>query len=163
MKIKDFIAEYKTASDDHKAHAINKHIVKKYVPYIEKVASCQMIVENSMYIKDEYGKVFQPNTPLRFQMFVGELIRHYTDIDIESGQDRIEIFDAFEENGITELFMQCLGSEAVKFQTVLQMCCDDVTFAETDLVKWVNGKITAAGLGLNALLEAVGSLENGEE
>lgn len=155
MKIKDFITEYKIASADNKINVVKKHIVRKYVPYIEKVAACNMIVENSMYKSDEYGKVFQPNSPLQFQMFIGELVHLYTDIEMTSGQDRIEIFDAFEENGVTEVFTEALGAEVVKFNTVLKMCCDDVSFSETDLVRWIERKIQATKLGFDTLIESL--------
>ena len=161
MDSKQFIEEYNAAVDKEKYVA--KHIVKKYLPYAMKLDLCHRIIDVSMYTTINNAKVFKPDTPVRYLFFVMAIVENYTDIkfntgssdDVALGQQNLESLDLLEESGATEVIMTVIGADIQKFNTVLEMMIDDVTDMERSLVPFLDTKIQAWQMSLNALDSAL--------
>lgn len=161
MLVKEFIEEYNKAADKEKCAA--KHIVRKYIPYTEKIGIADKIIENAMYVMVNGVKTFKPDTTVRYFLFVMTIIETYTDIrfsddkvdEVSRGQQNLESFDLFESNGATEVFMKVIGADIGRLNTVLEMKVDDVTDMERSLVPFLDTKFQAFAMSTNALAEAM--------
>ena len=161
MNTKEFFEEYNKAAD--KAKCAAKHVVKKYLPYNEKIAIAEKIVEHSMYVNVNGTKTFKPDTIVRYFLFVMAVIEAYTDIrfsdekvdDTVRGQQNLDSFDLFEESGATEAFMSAIGADIGRLNTVLKMKVNDVTDMERSLVPFLDTKLQAFAMSSNALVEAM--------
>lgn len=165
MIAQDFFEEYKNANEKEKCAA--KHVVRKYVPYAEKLTMADKIIENSMYAKIGGAKTFKPDTTVRYFLFIMAIIEAYTDIrfsdDGKNGQQNLESFDLFESNGATEVFTKVIGDDIGRLTTVLQMKVDDVTDMERSLVPFLDTKIQAWSLSMDAVSKAIQEkVENNE-
>ena len=161
MLVREFIEEYKTAVDKEKCAA--KHVVKRYMPYTEKIMIADKIIDSSMYVKVNGVKTFKPDTVVRYFLFIMAIIEEYTDIefsdakvsDVAKGEMNLQSFDLFEENGATEVFTKVIGADIGRFNTVLKMKVDDVMDMERSLVPFLDTKIQAFSMSTNALAEAM--------
>jgi len=100
---------------------IKRHIVKKYLPYKEKVAMCTSIVDVTMSMSG----VFKQDTPTRHLLFVMSVIDKYTDIEIDFNNS-LDDFDILCESGVGNNIMSLIDeSERDMITTVLNMCVDD--------------------------------------
>lgn len=161
MNTKEFFEEYKVAADKEKCAA--KHVVKKYMPYTEKIMIAEKIIENSMYVRVNGVKTFKPDTVVRYFLFIMAIIEGYTDIkfsddkasDVTKGEMNLESFDLFEESGATEMFTKVIGADIGRFNTVLKMKVDDTMDMERSLVPFLDTKIQAFSMSTNALAEAL--------
>lgn len=169
MNTKEFVEEFNAAVDKEKYVA--KHIVKKYLPYAMKLDLCRRIIDVSMYTTINGAKVFKPDTPVRYLFFVMAIVENYTDIkfnsgngdDVALGQQNLESLDLLEESGAVEVIMTVIGADIQKFNSVLQMMIDDVTDMERSLVPFLDTKIQAWSLSMDAVNKAIQEkVENNE-
>lgn len=159
----NFVGEFLLKKDDESRKAyVKQHIIKDYLPYSLKMSICNNIVNTADYkhiVLDEEHKqdYFSPNTAMRYYLFVLALIQNYTDImcvgsetntsDPEAvGHDMMEIFDRFEKNGITTIFMECLDKEYRSLETVLKMKVADTIQLESNLPSYLNTKLDSLRL-----------------
>lgn len=169
MNSKQFIDEFNKAADKEKCAA--KHIVRKYIPYTEKIGIADRIIDNAMYVMVNGVKTFKPDTAVRYFLFVMAVIETYTDIkfsddkvdNVAKGQQNLESFDLFESNGAMEIFMKVIGADISRLNTVLQMKIDDVTDMERSLVPFLDTKIQAFAMSNNALIEAMKEIQEKTE
>lgn len=153
MKYDEFISKYKSASDKKKF--LQKHIVKTYIPYQDKIAEAQEIVRRSCYIEKNGKKEYKQNSPLFFMLFMLRIIANYTDITFEEGAEALLAFNAFSEEELLEpIIMAIPQKEYDTFNTVLQMCKDDEMENYRSLAGFFETKVETLGLALNALAEA---------
>lgn len=159
MNIEKFLIQYKTTSDEKKAEFIKKHITTKYLPYENKVSLCQEILDRSMWIEVNGKEVFNINTPAQYMLLIEALIQTYMDIDMpEDGKKRLEIFNIFEENSITPYLIEALGGEYSALNTVLKMMIDDVIFNNTNLTAYIDQKIDAMNLSMDAMMDGLSAI-----
>ena len=129
MKIDDFVAAFKANSD--KVACLKEHVTTKYVPFLTKVAQCKAIVQATMEIQEQKdGKVlFLQRTPMRYLIFSMTLIKFYTDIEYDEGEDNskfAEEYDKLAAIGAIDLIPVALPAGEVKeFDTILKMVVDD--------------------------------------
>ena len=138
MKIDDFVNEFKVQTD--KAMYCKKHIVKKYMPYKDKVIKCSHIARISMSKVDEEGNVvgFLQNTPSRFLAFTMTLVRDYTDIEIDS-DDLAGEYDKLDEVGALEYINAAIPrNETNEFNTILAMTVDDYIMNYRSVVAYLD-------------------------
>ena len=165
MTTKEFFEEYNKAQD--KAKCAERHIVKKYLSYSQKLDMAERIINASMYSTASGAKTFRPDTPVRYFLFVMAVIETYTDIKFSEysdgsaaqGQANLDSFDLFESTGATEVFMKAIGADIERLNAVLKMKVDDVTDMERSLVPFLDTKIQAFAMGNNALLEAMREMQ----
>jgi len=150
MTVKDFLMKYEKTKD------ISKHITKKYLPYAEKIALCNSIINTTCYKNiTEDRKIFKINAPSRQMLFLLSMIDKYTDIDI-NWEDAVTDFDALcERELLGAIIKEIPESEVTLCSSLLDMCLDDLMTNTRDLVPWIEGKGEAFGMALNAILEVV--------
>lgn len=136
ITIEKFIEEFNTAND--KAKYVQSHIVTDYIDYAKKIAISEAIAAKSLYTPNDD---FYPNSPIQYNLFINSLIELYMDIEIQD--NRVEIFDAFEHYGVTDIMCSLLGDEYHRFQNVLKATIADKIQYESNLVQWLEGKINA--------------------
>lgn len=158
MKYDEFIEKYNQASDKKKF--LIKHMVKKYLPYQDKIAEAKEIIKRTCYVEIDGRKVYQQNSPLYFMLFMLRIIANYTDITFEEGAEALTAFNALSEVGLLEPIISVIPpKEYDTFNTVLQMCKDDEMENYRSLAGFFETKVEALGLSLNALAEAAQKLE----
>lgn len=161
MTTKEFFEEYNKAAN--KEMCAVKHVIRKYMPYSEKIGMVEKIIDNAMYTSINGVKTFKPDTTVRYFLFVMAAIEAYTDIrfsddkvdDIVRGQQNLESFDLFESNGATEVLMTAIGADIGRLNTVLKMKVDDVMDMERSLVPFLDTKMQAWQMSLSALDNAL--------
>lgn len=161
MLISEFVEKYNEAKQ--KNAFVNKHIVTNYITYETKISLAKNIVEISMY-KDINGKkVFVPNTPVRYMLFVQALIDSYTDLEWDKTDDGVldvsEDFNDLEKNGLVEIIIAAIGDDITKFTTVLNMVVDDTIDTNRSIVPFLETKFEAISMLLDTFSQA---LENSE-
>ena len=159
MNIDKFLVQYKTTPDDKKVEFMKKHITTKYLPYENKVSLCNGILTCSMWIEVNGKEVLSVNSPLQYMLLIEALIEAYTDIDMpESGKIRLDIFNKFEENGITPYLIEALEAEYSTLNTVLKMSTDDLIFNNTNLTTYFDRKAEALNLSMDALMDGLNNV-----
>lgn len=124
MTIETFVATFNANND--KEAVCRERVIKKYVPFLTKVAECTRIVNATMMEPDADGNmVYKQKTPMRFLIFSMTLVRLYTDIDFED-ESIVESFDDLDEIGAMEYIHAAISPREVKeFNTLLSMTIDD--------------------------------------
>lgn len=161
MLISEFVEKYNEAKQ--KNAFVNKHIVTNYITYETKISLAKNIVEISMY-KDINGKkVFVPNTPVRYMLFVQALIDSYTDLEWdtkvnEQGESVLDVsasFNNLEKNGAVETLIAAIGDDVTKFTTVLNMVVDDETDLNRSIIPFLETKFEAVSMVFDSLSQAI--------
>lgn len=160
MIITEFVNGFKSANDKEKF--VKKHITRTYVPYEEKVSRCQRIIDNSMYVNEESGRRFRPNTPLRYELFIITMVQCYTDIEYEY-DNTLSGFNAMAECGADAYIMDAVKNDVGIFQSVLDMMVDDVVDSERNYVDYIDTKIDVIVGMTKAFIEAADTLNHEDE
>lgn len=125
MTIQNFLKQLK-ASANRKA-TCEKRLKETYVPYTTKLAVCKNIVTSSSYrpTEDQIGEEYMSNTPARMMLFKMQLIKLYTDIEIDFN-NIISCFDELEkEDAVNELLGVVPEREIERFYSLLDMVSSD--------------------------------------
>lgn len=141
MTVTEFIGYFRIAKD--KKAECQKRVVKKYIPFAEKMAKCQALAKSTMEYKEtpEAVPVHKQNTISRYILFATNLIRSYTDIEIPD-DDFIVLYDTLKEAGAFEMLIQCIPEDERKeYTSLLNMAVDDYIANERDLVSYFENKI----------------------
>lgn len=159
MLISEFVEKYNEAKQ--KNAFVNKHIVTNYITYETKISLARNMVEISMY-KDINGKkVFVPNTPMRYMLFVQALIDSYTDLEWDKTDDGAlkvsESFNNLEKNGLVEIIIAAIGDDVTKLTTVLNMVVDDAVDANRSIVPFLETKTEAISMLFDTFSQALES------
>lgn len=123
MKVEKLISEYNRSSK--KEEFFNGHIIKKYVPYEQKMAEARKIVDLTSYTTVNDKKVFRQNTPQQYLLFTVRLILNYTDIEIPDEQILYVYNELNKNNMIMPLISAIPQNEYAEFDTVLKMTLND--------------------------------------
>lgn len=157
MKYDEFITKYNAATDKKKF--LQKHVVRKYIPYQDKIGEAKEIIRRTCYTEIDGKKVYQQNSPLYFMLFMLRIIANYTDITFEEGADALIAFNALAEAELLEAIVAAIPSKEYEtFNTVLQMCKDDEMENYRSLAGFFETKVEALGMTFNALTEATEKL-----
>lgn len=147
MKIDEFIRKYNSAKDKEKFLA--GCIKKTYIPYHEKVADCQRIINATM----ESDGVFRVNTPAQFMIFTVNVISKYADIEYD---DVLTTFEKLDElNLINGIISHIPEREYSTYNTLLSMTQDDYMENNRNFISFIETKVKALGLSMDAILEVI--------
>ena len=160
MYISEFVSKYLEVKQQPKQKGsqakpedtfINNHIKTHYVSYVTKIEMSKSIVKLSMYKNVNDKKVFVPNSPQRYCLFVQAVIDLYTDLEwdmVESGDVRnISMdFDLLEQNGLVEALFSSIGEDVSKFTTVLNMVLDDEVDQNRSMIPFLETKFEAMSI-----------------
>ena len=147
MKIDEFIRKYNSAKDKEKY--LSGCIKKNYVPYHEKVSDCQRIINATM----ESDGIFKINTPAQFMIFTVNIISKYTEIEYT---DVLETFEKLDElNLINAIVSRIPEREYATYNTLLNMVQDDYMENNRNIISFIETKVKALGLSMDAILDAM--------
>lgn len=148
MKVDEFIRKYNSAKDKDKF--LTDCIKTQYVPYRIKIADCDGIIKASTGING----VFKINTPAQFMMFTIQVIIRYT--EIEKDDDILGLFEKLDElNLINAITSKIPEREFASYNTILNMIQDDYMENNRTLLSFIETKVSALGLSLDAILDAI--------
>lgn len=140
MKVNEFIENYNNANN--KDEYIFNSIIKKYVPYHEKMTDCEIIILSTIKYEDK----FKINSPMRFMLFITTLISRYTDIGED--EDLLTVYESLEENNLIDKIISAIPqNEYTSYETILNMELSD--YMEN------NRSISAIVEGLSLSLENI--------
>ena len=165
MIMEKFLVQYKTTPDEAKTEFVKKHLTTKYLPYEKKVSLCQEILNRSMWIEVNGKQVLNMNSTALYMLLIQALIQTYTDIEMpDDGKMRLEIFNQFEQYNITPHLIEALEDEYVSLNTVLKMSSDDLIFNNTNLTTYIDQKLEAINISMDAFTEGLNNvLANSEK
>lgn len=152
MKVDDFIKQYGIASrvKGGGERFIEERIVKQYVPFLQKVAICNKIVDVCWHIvqstdNNEFTKKkrFKINSTNAYLLFSLQLIKCYTDIEVmNTGSDFGGQYDALNSSGLfIPLMMAIPESERKEFQMVKDMVESDADKNEYYIGSWLTDRL----------------------
>lgn len=141
MRVEEFVRLFKETGD--KERFCEKHIVKKYMPFINKLAECNRVVQSTMSVLSEDGvPIFNQKTPARFLIFHMTLLKYYTDLEIDEKSDEhtfIDDYDALNEIGAFDLLISKLPEHEYKeFSTILSMTVDDYLANNRTMISYLD-------------------------
>lgn len=156
MKVEEFVKQYKFASkgSGSKEEFLQERIVKTYVPYVEKIAVCNSVINACFYhvdARDQNGiatrKSFHIDSPNAYLFFVLSLIKSYTDIEVLNvGDDFAGQYDALNEKGlIITLIKRIPPAEYEEFKMVYDMVQADTLKNEYQINSWISKKVETIG------------------
>lgn len=148
MKVDEFIRKYNAAKD--KDRFLTDSIKVQYIPYSQKIADCSGVVKASV----EMDGIFKINTPAQFMMFTVQVITRYT--EIEKDEDVLGLFEKLDElNLINAIISHIPEREFASYNTILNMVQDDYMENNRNIISFIETKVKALGLSLDALLETI--------
>lgn len=157
MTVKEFLDDY------NNNHELDKHIVKKYIPYAEKISWCDLIIKSSCYEKvSEDKQIFKINSPTRQMLLSMTLIRAYTDIEVDNS-DILSDYDNLTESGLLMLIIDSLPEDEVnRWYNLIDMCLDDLMTNTRDLVSYIDTKVQSYEMIFGKLYETMINSEEGK-
>lgn len=130
ISVQGFCKSYKDSSKGNDKMLIDflkKHIVKDYVPFLEKDVICTSIINATCKVKDGEYEFIKINSVGRYIIFVMRLIDLYTDIQIDFNDVKyIEQYDELNQIGAIDSIISTIPkAEYTEFSTILNMKLDD--------------------------------------
>lgn len=154
MTVKEFVEKYNESKA--KLDYAKRQIIKKYLPYAEKVAIGDRIVKVSMYAGD-LVKVFKMNTPVKTMFLNMAIIDAYSNIDFEFTVDE---YDLLSESGAITDLLSSIPEEEVRLcaTTVESMITDEIENTR-EIVSFLETKYEALKATFDSLLKVVEELD----
>ncbi len=150
MTVKEFIREYKTEKK-----FLKKHIVKSYMPYVEKKALINGIINASSYVEVAGKKIYKRDTPTMMFIFTLKLVESYTDIAIDVSNVHEE-YDALLSSGaMDDILSNIPESEINILKGLLDMVRDDLEENTRSLVSLIETRLDSANYAFDALLKVL--------
>lgn len=145
MTIKEFLRGYNASLKlkDKGEKYIQERIVNKYVPYVEKLATCKAVIDSTWYVTDDDGtKRLVINSPNTYLVFILSLIKAYTDIEVlRKGDNLAEQYDDLNKVGAVPRLINAIPkAEYEEFKSVLDMMQSDVEKNEYFIGSWLSTK-----------------------
>ena len=160
MDIKTFIEEYKNMAVNKKN--LESHVVRKYIPFTEKVSICKNVLNACNYKTDLItGKrVYSPNSNSEYLTLNMALLEAYTDLrfyedpigDMEKqGKERLEEFELLDSYSMFDIFLDAKGDmiseyDLSKFMGVFQREKEDMIAREESVTQFLNTKLDVLDL-----------------
>lgn len=164
MTVHVLAAKYKDfKTEDEQKDFILRHIKKNYVNYEQKITDIERIVEigNHKEIEDPTDKtksivIFKRNTPIMYYFLKLTLLKNYSDIVIESGQE-LEAYNLLESIGFLDAYISLLPEiEVTKYYSIFDMANNDIYTNERDVASYFDTKIDAFSTVLNMMVSSLG-------
>lgn len=163
-----FIKTYKAnskAKDKTFEEFLQKHITKKYIPFMDKVAICGSIVKVTCHKKEGEREFIRFDSPTRYLIFVMKLIENYTDIELND-ENVVADYDKLNEIGaINTLIATIPENEYTEFSTILNMKMDDLRdneYSTTALFYNLKESLTLSEEVLNSVIEEIKKMTKDE-
>ena len=154
MTVKEFIREYKTEKK-----FLKKHIVKSYMPYVEKKALINGIINASSYVEVAGKKIYKRDTPTMMFIFTLKLVESYTDIAIDVSSVNEE-YDALLSSGaMDDILSNIPESEINILKGLLDMVRDDLEYNTRSLVSFLEAKSEAFQIGTDTLINVLNKMD----
>lgn len=159
MLISEFVVKYQGSKQ--KNSLIEKQIKTKYISFETKIALSSKIINMSMYKEIMGKKVFAPDTPNRYQLFVQAVIQSYTTLEwdvIEGNEQIFDIskgFNLLEENGLVEVLFAAIGDDIQKFTTILNMKVDDEIDLNRSIVPFLETKLESINMVVDTISQVM--------
>ena len=163
MNVEFFVKQIAMNKDKEKY--LTQRLVKKYVPYEEKISICENIIKNTSVVKDEEtGEVFyKRNTPACNLMFNLSLINLYYDIEINF-EHTLKDYNALEELGYIDLLLKNIPvEEYTRWQHIIGMIAEDYMENERSMVAFLSSKSIAMEKTIESIAEVVNNISKQDE
>ena len=151
MKVKEFVKQYRFANKVHDGgiNFIKEHINNVYVSYMDKMARCQLLVNSCWYrTNPETGiRRLVVNSANLHLMFIMELIRQYTDLDLQyEGQKLVEDYDDLRRTGtLTQILALIPVAEVEEYKKILELTKNDLMINEYEPGAYIRNRISDSG------------------
>lgn len=141
MTVREFVEEYKKQNEKYKL--VETHVVKTYLPYIQKVALAKTLNDATMYkwiestdvdgnptkMKTDQVKI---SSHIRNLLFKRMVIENYTDLEIEDRSFYNE-YDLLQECGAMKTFLNIVKEDLKEFESVCNMIKNDTIKNEYEM------------------------------
>ena len=141
MTVREFVEEYKNQNEKYKL--VETHVVKTYLPYIQKVALAKTLNDATMYkwiestdvngnptkMKTDQVKI---SSHIRNLLFKRMVIENYTDLKIEERSFYNE-YDLLQECGAMKMFLDIVEEDLKEFESVCNMIKNDTIKNEYEM------------------------------
>ena len=154
MNVEFFVKQI--AMNKDKEGYVKSKLVKEYIPYEEKQASCENIVKTTSLVSGEDGESFyRRNTPACDLLFNLILIDKYFDIEIDFG-NALKEYNALEEKDYITLLLRAIPErEYIAWQKMFGMVASDYMENERSLVSYLDTKIEALNKTTESLANVI--------
>lgn len=168
MTVREFVEKYKNENEKlDKYYFIENHIVKTYLPYIQKVALAKTLNDATMYkwveSADENGNPTKVKTDqvkisshIRKLLFKRMVIENYTDLEIEESSFYNE-YDLLQECGAMKTLLDMVGEDLKEFESVCNMIKNDTIKNEYEINAQIAKIAEAFSDKLDPVFEALAS------
>ena len=168
MTVREFVEKYKNENEKlDKYHFIEAHVVKTYLPYIQKVALAKTLNEATMYrwipSTDENGNPTKVKTDqvkvsshIRNLLFKRMVIENYTDLKVEESSFYNE-YDLLQECGVMDYILSYIDDDVREFKSVCDMIKDDTLKNEYEMNAQIAKIAEAFSDKLDPVFEALAS------
>lgn len=168
MTVREFVEKYKNENEKlDKYHFIENHIVKTYLPYIQKVALAKTLNDATMYewmestdvngnptkMKTDQVKI---SSHVRNLLFKRMVIENYTDLEIEDRSFYNE-YDLLQECGAMKMFLNIVGEDLKELESVCDMIKNDTIKNEYEINAQIAKIVEAFSDKLDPVFEALAS------
>lgn len=148
--VKEFVTKWKEGQVSAK-----DYIANIYVPYEEKIALCQQVVDSSYYQKDESGnKTFHVNSPIKYMMFCLVLVDKYTYISIDY-KHNLEEFNLLNQTDLVNKLIQEIPKEYKEFKMVLDMIESDLYKNKYEIHSYIDEQVTRVEKIVSAISSSI--------
>ena len=165
MNVKEFVKEYNRVKENERMcdGFIAKHIVKKYIPYLDKCSISEDIVRLTTHKSVSKNKeVVCFNSPSRHLLLTIKLVENYTDIEI-TNTNVIEDYDLLVEHNLPSIILSYIPEyEIEEFNMIFDMYLDDMCRNEYSIEAFASNIIQDANFTFDTLQDAMEEINNDE-
>ena len=155
MTVKGLLEKYEKAQRLKKEYDFSQHIKTKYVPYTEKLALVNGIINSTSYDEVNGINYYKRNTNALTFVFTIKLIEYYTDITIDT-ENLVQDYDTLMMNGLMDGLMKKIPPEEISIlRGMIDMARDDLEINTRSLVSFLESKYDAWKLSMDALNKVI--------
>lgn len=145
MKIKEFVEQYNNlGSESLKDDFLRENlIIKKYLPYINKVSLAERIIQTTC-INKETNEI-KINSPANSLLFTRVIIEEYTNLEIET-EGFFEEYDLLNASGLLEKIFKLIPSnESDEFKAICKMVQQDLITNKYEIHNYISEQVERFG------------------
>ena len=134
IKLNAFMTAYKfRKTAEEKEEIVKSHINNEYIPFEQKVAVAQAIVDNC-YWKNEKtvdgndNRVLHIDSISKYMLTYMAVVKLFTDIECHTGEGKmLDDFNILNSAGILDLIIDNVNQKDLnEFKKILELACDDI-------------------------------------
>lgn len=151
ITVKEFVDKYNTLQSDKLKEDYVKSIVNStYLPFENKVAICEKIVDSSYYIKTKgtdgvERKKMHVNSPANYMLYCLNIVDNYTNISIDF-KNSLEEFNILNKDGLFDLISIYISErEKKEFRMILDMVENDLIQNEYEVHAFISNQVERFG------------------